>query len=358
MPRRIEVDRPTAEPGQRRHSSGAVARTTAPSFVKRDRTARLLGVANLLYQHPGGLLPREIAQRVGVSIRTVYRDLQALESEVGVAVWQDRGRFAAEKASFLPPLELTLAEAVTIYQSTRLIARHRDYRDPNAISAFNKLGGILPLPIAQHVHAAVGALSAQPRNEDRVRILNLLASAWAEGRKVRIWYASRRSTGEFVERLISPYVLEPNLTGHSVYLIGHDSQSGQLRTFKLERVQKAELTDERFSVPADFEPGALIGRAWGISDEDLVDVRVRFRDPQAAARATETRWHPSQRELRADDNTVDLLFQVNGSLEIMPWILSWGGSVEVLEPPELRARIVATAHQLASLYHFDRSATD
>src|SRR5262245_40127571 len=61
----------------------------ASDFVKRDRTARLLGVAYLLYQHPNGLTAHQIAERTGMHVRTVYRDLRALEQEVGVAVWQD-----------------------------------------------------------------------------------------------------------------------------------------------------------------------------------------------------------------------------------------------------------------------------
>jgi predicted DNA-binding transcriptional regulator YafY len=58
-------------------------------FTKRDRTARLLGVANLLFQHPNGLTAPHIAALIGMNVRTVYRDLRAIESEVGVPIWQD-----------------------------------------------------------------------------------------------------------------------------------------------------------------------------------------------------------------------------------------------------------------------------
>jgi predicted DNA-binding transcriptional regulator YafY len=156
-------------------------------FVKRDRTARLLGVAHLLYQHPHGLTAQEIADRIGMNVRTVYRDLRALEDEVGVAVWQDSWRYGAEKASFLPPLKLTLLEAVTLFLSVRLMARYQDHRDPHVIAAFNKLASILPAPIAQHVHASVTSLSNRPRDDRRERIFDLLSTAWAERRKVLIW---------------------------------------------------------------------------------------------------------------------------------------------------------------------------
>src|SRR5437870_13197564 len=89
-----------------------------------------------------------------MNVRTMYRDLRALEEEVGVAVWQDGKRFGAEPTSFMPPLKLTLQEAVTLFLSTRLMARYQDRRDPHVIPAFNKLASILPTAIAQQVHAS------------------------------------------------------------------------------------------------------------------------------------------------------------------------------------------------------------
>lgn len=320
-------------------------------FTKRDRTARLLGVAHLLYQHPHGLTPQEIANRIGMNVRTVYRDLRALEEEVGVAVWQDGRRFGAERTSFLPPLKLTLQEAVTLFLSTRLMARYQDHRDPHVIAAFNKLASILPQLVAQQVHASVSSVSERPRDDHRVRIFDLLATAWAEGRKVRIWYPSSPADEQVVhERVVSPYFIEPNPGGHTRYLIGHDSYSGEVRTFRIERVQQAELTDEHFSIAADFDVAERLRHGWGVSDEDLVQVRLRLHDPIAAMRARESHWHSSQREEVNADGTVDLTFEVGGILEITPWILSWGGAVEVVAPAELRERIARAARDQAAHY--------
>src|SRR5205823_45928 len=127
----------------------------------------------------------------------------------------------------------------------------------------NKLASILPNPIAQQVHASLASLAERPREDERVRIFDLLATAWAEGRKVRIWYPSTRPGDQTVyDRLISPYFLEPNPGGHTRYVIGHDSYSGQVRTFKTERVQKAELTDEHFEIPSEFEVAERLRHAW------------------------------------------------------------------------------------------------
>jgi proteasome accessory factor B len=230
------------------------------------------------------------------------------------------------------------------------MARYQDHRDPHVISAFNKLASILPTLIAQQVHASVAGLAGRPRQDNRVRIFDLLATAWAEGRKVRIWYPTRAAEDVLLERVVSPYFIEPNPSGHTRYLIGHDEYSGQVRTFRVERVQQAELTDQQFTIPTDFDAAERLRDAWGISDEDLVQVRLRFHDPAAAARARESHWHSSQREEVNADGTVDLTFEVGGLLEITPWILTWGGTVEVLTPAELRHRIAAAARDLTARY--------
>jgi proteasome accessory factor B len=152
------------------------------------------------------------------------------------------------------------------------------------------------------------------------------------------------------ERLVSPYFLEPNPVGHTRYLIGYDAQTKQVRTFKAERVQQAELTQERFEVPAEFDLAERLRHAWGISDEQVVEVRLRFHDPLAAARARESQWHPSQQEELRPDGTLDLTFRVGGLLEITPRVLSWGAAVEVLSPPQLRRSVAESARAQAALY--------
>jgi len=169
---RLPETPPASSPLEEVTRTPAVA--TSEDFIKRDRTARLLGVAYLLYQHPHGLTPPEIAERIGMTVRTVYRDLRALQDEVGIAVWQEGRRYGAEPTSFLPPLKLTLHEAVTLFLSARLMARYADKRDQQVVSAFNKLASILPSPLAQHVHATVAAMADRPRNDDYERLFDLL----------------------------------------------------------------------------------------------------------------------------------------------------------------------------------------
>lgn len=317
---------------------------------KRDRTARLLRVAHILYQYPRGLAPAELAGLCGVSVRTVYRDLKALQAELGYPLWQDGSRYGLEEGIFLPPLKLTLLEAVSLFLAARLASRYSDERDPNIESAFGKLAAILPRAVGQHVAETVRGMAGRPENADYARVFDLVSTAWATGRRLRIWYPAAVGAGSAVEeRLVEPYFLEPSPWGHSCYLIAYCHHAGAMRTFKLERIRQAELTDQRYQVPEEFDANGFLRSSWGVATGDEVEVRLRF-SPSAAWRVKECIWHPSQVLMERDDGGLDFSVRVAGTVEIAPWILSWGAEVEVLAPEELRARMAETARRMAGAY--------
>jgi proteasome accessory factor B len=285
-------------------------------------------------------------------VRTAYRDLRALESELGIPIWENRGRFGTEQSAFLPPLKLSLLEAVTLFLSARLMARYADRKDKHVLSAFGKLASVLPAPIARHVDATIASMGDGPLDDHYATVFDVVASAWANSRKVRILYPRTGADGQTltVERVVAPIFLQPNAAGHGCYLIAHDDLTRHSRTFKLERIERAELTDEEFEPPSDSELPAHLANAWTVSDGELITVRVRFHDAAAAKRAQENRWHPSQQQKFMPDGRLELSFSVAGILEITPWILSWGDTLEVLEPTALRDRISDIARGLLHRY--------
>ncbi len=153
---------------------------------KWDRAARLLRVATVLHAHPAGISAQAIADQIGVSKRTVYRDLIAMESDAELPIWQDKGKWGLDSSVFLPPLALTLPEATTFFLAARVLAKATDEHDPELLSAYVKLAEILPPVLAEHLHATVDAYAATPRNERFTRVLRVLTRAWAERRVVEI----------------------------------------------------------------------------------------------------------------------------------------------------------------------------
>jgi len=321
---------------------------------KRDRLARLLRVASILYSAGSGeqgVPVAEIARLTGMTTRTVYRDINALDEELAVPIFQaGRGRYGIERKYFLPPLHLSVPEAIVLFLAARLIARWSDEYDQAVVSAFTKLADLLPQPIARHVAATMLAVGEHSPNEPFTRTFATVARGWSEGRVVEIDYES--SEGPRRSTRVRPYFLEPDAGLRTVYLIGFDETPGALRTFKIERIRSATLTTDRYGIPEDFDPDRFLAHSWGIWSSEgtpTEEVRLRF-DASLARRVREAVWHRSQRLVELPGGGVELTFTVAGIVEIRPWILSWGDGVEVLAPASLRESVASAVSNAAERY--------
>ena len=321
--------------------------------AKWDRAARYLKIAMILRDHPDGLSAEALGQRVGVAKRTIYRDIESMDLDAGLPIWNDKGKFGLEREAFLPPLALTLHEATTLFLAARMLAKTSDEHDTELIGAFVKLAQILPPVLAEHIQETVDAFSTTTeRNENFTRVFRVLAEAWAQRRVVEIEYDSGvydPSKGARKTR-VQPLAIEPSALTHALYLMGWDESRKASRTFKVERILSASLTPDTFEPVAGATTARDLLRAWDvIADEDPVSVVIRF-STVVAKRAAETRWHPSQALEKQADGTLIWKGLVSGMREIRIWILGWGADAEVLEPPELRTEIAGEMERAAGQY--------
>jgi len=320
--------------------------------AKHDRLARFYRVIRYLAAHPEGAPIDAVASFVGMSRRTVYRDLQALEGEIGIPLWSEGGRWGIVEGAFLPPLRLTLDEAVVFFFAARLMAQFADRYDPDTGAAFQKLAEILPPVVARHLERTIDVLARRPPDERLTRNLRLLSRAWAERRVVELTYdAATYSPGRPPRRSrVHPYLIEASATTRALYLMGFDESRGAVRTFKMQRVLELSLAPETFEPPDPAVVQEGLDRAWGvIVDQEEVEVVLRF-DVAIASLVTETTWHPTERVTREAAGSVLWRARVPGTIEIRRWIMQWGAQVEVLAPSELRDEVAETYRDAAARY--------
>lgn len=323
---------------------------------KWDRAARYLKIATVLHAHgEAGISAADLARQVGVSKRTIYRDLDAMDLDAGLAIWNDSGRFGLDADAFLPPLALTLPEAMAFFLAARLLTKATDELDTEIIGAFVKLAQILPPILAEQLQQTADAFADTPRDEAFTRVLRALTEALAQRRIVEIEYASGvydPSKGDRRVRL-HPYAIEPSAQTRALYAIGFDEERQARRTFKVERIRSASLTPETFP-PQSPAVAAEMRRAWDVvGDAEPVDVVVRF-SPAVAIRVAETRWHSSQVDELAADGSLLWRARVSGLLEVRSWLLSWGADAEVLEPAELRTWVADQVARASQQYEDER----
>jgi predicted DNA-binding transcriptional regulator YafY len=231
------------------------------------------------------------------------------------------------------------------------MVRYADKYDPDLASAFEKLGENLPLALREHVSRTLDVLSKHPRDERFSKHVRLLTKAWAERRIVSLEYEPARYGPDSAPRnaRVRPYLIEPSLQTHALYLVGFDETRSAIRTFKVERIRDASITPERFEPPEASVEGTF-DRAWDIiADQDPVEVVIRFA-PNVAARVQEARWHPSQKVSVEPDGSLLWRATVAGTIEVRLWALQWGDDAVVLAPPSLRDDVAATVARAAARY--------
>jgi len=318
-------------------------------MVKTDRLARLHKVEHLLYLNKTGMALDEIAGECSVSARTVRRDLEALESTVGVPIYKDGNKWRVVEGYHLPPIGFSLPEAMTIFLSARLMLSYAHRYDPNIKSTFFKLNSIVPSPLKEQVQRTMEWMQKLPADDNFTRTMALLAEAWTKQRRVRISYHTFGGKKAKL-RDIDPYFIEPAAAGHSSYVIAHCHMAGSIRVFKIERIETIEMMSEKYDIPDSFDANKYFASSWGMfAGGDVEMVKLKF-SPGVAQIFEEVVWHPSQVVARQTDGSLLMTLNVSLSVELLGWILRWGENVEVLEPQGLREEIARTAQAMLDIY--------
>ena len=317
-----------------------------------NKAERLLQIEALLLAHPEGLTQAEIARRLGVNRSTITRYLP----DLGRFYVHDTGdgRLAIDRDCYLTRVRLTLHEAMALHLAARLMATRTDKHNPHAASALRKLGVALerlaPF-ISRHLAASADVMDDEARRHDPVylEVLETLTRAWSQGRMVHLWH--RHERGQVDDYDFAPYFIEPYAVGQTAHVIGWREPPGAVRTFKVERIQRIELTGRPYAIPEDFDPRQLLAEAWGIwyTEAEPVEVVLRFH-PRVAGRVRETRWHRSEQVEEQPDGSLLWRARVAEPQEMLPWIRGWGADVEVVEPEGLRESLTGEARRLAETY--------
>ncbi|MFD0736482.1 helix-turn-helix transcriptional regulator [Planotetraspora mira] len=219
-------------------------------------TNRVLAFLELLQARPG-LTGPEIAARLEVGERTVRRYAVRL-CDLGVPVEAERGRYGGYRLTpgyKLPPLMLTDDEATAVVLG--LLSGRRtglSVGETATESALAKIQRVLPKDLRERVGAVeeIVALTTRAAGNHRPSAAALLTLAEAVRRRRRVRLAYRSFKGEDSERELDPY----GLVFHSGrwYTTGLDHRSGQVRTFRVDRVAGAHVTEVTFSPPGRFDP--------------------------------------------------------------------------------------------------------
>jgi predicted DNA-binding transcriptional regulator YafY len=224
-------------------------------------TARVLALLEIL-QAGGTRTAADLAVRLEVDERTVRRYVDHL-IDLDIPVWSVRGRHGGYRLApgyRMPPLMFTDDEAVAVMLG--LVAGLRAGLVTTSATAMEsaaaKIRRVLPGALGRRLDALLATAdfttAARPAVTQETGVLLLLAEAARHRRAVAVSYTTR--DGRRSERTVHPYGIVVH-SGHW-YVTGADSASGEVRTFRLDRIETATVLPGSFDIPAGFDPAARV----------------------------------------------------------------------------------------------------
>jgi predicted DNA-binding transcriptional regulator YafY len=156
--------------------------------------------------------------------------------------------------------------------------------------------------------------------------------------------------GKYTDDSVEPHALHPYLLKeyrNRWYLIGFHPEKAMFKTYALDRIHTLKRLNDRFETQANFDPDQFFKYSMGITQLDTAPVDVVLHCEALQAKYFQSRpLHKSQRMHFNDDGSAELRIRVIISFELVSEILSYGASVTVRAPQELKTRVFE-AHKSA-----------
>lgn len=239
------------------------------SFTRVHRLLRLIS----LLQSSRTFTADELAEELGVSRRTFFRDLNILDL-TGIPYGYDAKRhsYVIDQSYFLPSLNLTLEESLAILLVLRRVVSRESLPNFEAVTrAAVKIESSFPAPMQKYCRSMLQGVTVKfPPLVDASRVEQVfgkLQHALAEHGKIRIEYDSYFE-GDTIETVIRPYQI--HFSNRAWYLIGHSELHEEVRTFKLERITGLYVLEEKFEPDPGFSIDDHFGMAWNMIPEGRI----------------------------------------------------------------------------------------
>jgi len=314
-----------------------------------NTATRLITLIFLLQNQPNQKAS-ELAEKLGVSLRTVHRYFEMLD-EMGIPVYSERGPyggFSLVRGYKMPPLVFTLEEAVAVVLGTGIVEElwGELYRQA-ARGALAKLENLLPDEQVREVAWARGSLVATGMHRADLKAqtpaLEKLRRAIREHRCVNMNYQCSQVPHP-PQRGLDPYALVHRWGWW--YAIGFCHVRQEIRTFRVDRISEVTLLDTSFTTSPDFNLQSYLKNEP--RTQTHITARLRF-EPRSAniVAGNHSYWETVDPK---PDGSVEVTFPAPTLEWAASTTLAYGPAVEALEPPELRLMVADWIKSTASKY--------
>ncbi|OMD93533.1 helix-turn-helix transcriptional regulator [Paenibacillus odorifer] len=313
-----------------------------------DRVIRIFNIINAIQANPG-ISAKDLAFKCDVNVRTIYRDLDILELFAPISREGKGTGYRFMGKFFTYPLNFTEQESLVFSLLPSVL--DKDKLPPGFDTAYDKVMGTHRKEksqlntIIEDITGIIqmGTPAYRPESQN---FLQPIIQAILEQRAIDTTYHTQ-SRNKTTERIIDPYYLVPR--DQRFYLIGYCHLKQDIRTFRISRFQKVELSNMPFD-KGDFNIKQYLKNTWSIDrGEKNIKFKVRFNaDIARYIKEEELFVHPRMREQK--DGSLIFEVTVNNEKEFLKWIMQYGPSAEVLEPKAIRESLKEQLSQWMNMY--------
>jgi proteasome accessory factor C len=324
-----------------------------------DRLQRLLQVFPLMADEPQLSLDA-LAVRIGTDARTLRRDFHSLERDdvpAGFieAIQVEIGTAGASmrSAHFKRPQRLTRPELVALELGLGMLEQELPVDERAVVQEARRRLQQVSVPVVATVAGqrrgtesgggsaggGTPVLEVEPARPRELGTLATVHRALEQGVVVTLAY-QRPDEAAATERRVRPYALVR--ADANVYLVAHCERAEALRVFRLDRVATAALTDDAFTVPADFRVEQVLqpGRVFQHDDDRTPTLRIRY-SPRVA------RWIAEREGVPCDaDGGLEVAYPLADDGWAVRHVLQYGPDAVIVAPDAVRARVLALLETL------------
>jgi predicted DNA-binding transcriptional regulator YafY len=292
---------------------------------------------------------QDLAERFGVSLRTIYRDIRSLE-EAGIPLYGEAGvGYSMADGYRLPPVMFTREEAMAFLTAEKLIEKFADLETGNSYK--------------EALYKVKAVLKGQEKDlleevEERIIVRKKLNPLLAEGKNKRlppILQAIGQKTvltidyQSFYKREKTRRCLEPIgifYESGNWHLIAYCRLRGDYRDFRIDRITGLQVSEEHF---LDQHPSLTEYLDTLSKQKNLVKAVIRMKKDISRYIDQDKLYYGVVMETE-DGEDIEMTFLTESLEGFARWVMMFGNRATVLEPQQLVDRVTALAAETLSLY--------
>lgn len=326
--------------------------STPTSREEKVKQLRIIEIDRLIRSgsHPNAT---SLRKHFEVSRATIMRDIEFLRDRYNAPLEYDSARngyFYTDPTFFVQSVMLSEAELFSVSVIQPLLEQYRNTPLEASIkNIFSKLTDMLPQEVSMDT-TFIGkdiTFISDPLPAISDETFTAVFKAMRTHRTIRFSYRALNRS-EYTEHRANPYHVL--CQKGNWYMLAYDFNHDRITTFSLARFKDITIEENAFSVPADFDPHQYFDSSFGVWNTNTAPVKIELLfSKEINTYILERNWHQTQELHQNDDGTVYLSFFSNQLQETLHWVMHFGSSVRVLNPPELAEQVRKEAQKILSL---------